>query len=218
MPAFPTHSGRTHLHPPVSLIDAFSGRAAPLVFSRIQRGCDPFDYGSICTIYRYIIFYLITQVCVIVEISHGGLIDIMPKSYRIMLIFSLVLILVGSLLPWGCWGDLITICTTGIAISFENGFQFENNGGIFTICLSLLIVGLIFYNPRFIRNSFLWALISAIILFVYTIINIGAWVMKGIQQNGIIGASMPAIGSGVILVGSIALLFLTIQSLLKVNS
>jgi len=74
----------------------------------------------------------------------------MPKSNRIILILSLVLIFAGSLLPWGCLGDLVTICTAGIVISFKNGFQFENNGGIYTISLSLIIVGLIFYKPHFI--------------------------------------------------------------------
>lgn len=142
----------------------------------------------------------------------------MFTSYRIMLILCLVVIITGCLLPWGCGGDLITICDNGIVISFQYGFHFENNGGIFVIFLSLMAIGLTYFEPYFLKSSLYWALISSVILLIYTTINLGYWIMRGIRESGIIGASSPAVGLGLILFGSIASLFLTINRLQVKNS
>jgi hypothetical protein len=99
----------------------------------------------------------------------------MSKYSRVVLILILVFIFAGCLLPWGCRGDLVTICDKGIVISFQSGFRIENNGGYLAIFLTFIIAALIFYRPRFLRNSILWASIVAVILLIYSIANIGIW-------------------------------------------
>jgi hypothetical protein len=127
-----------------------------------------------------------------------------------MLIVCLAIILGGCLLPWGCWGDIAHSCDAGIIISFQYGFRFENNGGIFVLFLSLLVVGMVYFEPYFLKRSTLWAFICAVILFIYTSINIRYWILRGIEESGITGAATLEIGLGLILIGSIALLGLTI--------
>jgi len=126
----------------------------------------------------------------------------------LLMITGLALNTVGSLLPWRCYGDLIDVCEPGIVIPYLNGFRFGDHGGLFVLSLSLLIFGLVSYQPGFLRKPSLWALASAVILLIYTIIELGPWIYEWIQiqHSGITGAPTPTIGLGSILIGSIFLL------------
>ncbi len=142
----------------------------------------------------------------------------MTMTFRLILILCLALLIFGSFLPWGCQGDLISVCENGIVISFQNGFHLENNGGLVVLILCVIAGWLIFYQPISPERSILWALIAAVILLIYSIIIIGIWVLKGIQQRGITGAPTLAIGLGFILTASIILIFLALRRYRELNS
>jgi hypothetical protein len=137
-----------------------------------------------------------------------GVIDMKSENYHKYLVVCLAVIIIGCLLPWGCWGDLVSICENGIDINFVNGFRLDNWGGILVLLLSLLAIGSSRFDLKTWINSKHLSLVCAIILFGYTLWNFGYWIMRGMKESGIIGAASPAIGSVLVLLGSIAQLFL----------
>jgi hypothetical protein len=130
--------------------------------------------------------------------------------FRSLIFLSLALIISGCFLPWGCWGDLTTICDPGIFVSLKYGFYYENNGGIFVILLSLLAGGIFILKPSFLIKPSLVTFLSSLVIFFYAIDRLRYWILRGVEESGRIGAATPGVGIELIFSGSMLLLILSI--------
>ena len=127
----------------------------------------------------------------------------MSNIVKASIIRGLVFTLIGSFLPWQQEGDFISYLTYGIRISPA----IEDNGGILTILLSLIVFMLIFRPLKFIKRPFVWSVASGLLLVIASVFHVTQLLISQINATGVIGAPTIEVGLVLVFVGSVLLFF-----------
>jgi hypothetical protein len=128
----------------------------------------------------------------------------MSKIVKISYIIGLILIILGSFLPWYGEGDFIFYLTYGVRI-FPS---VKDNGGLLIVLLSVIVLLLNFKPPSFIRKPLIW---SNVFSFAVVIISV-THIIEIITSPYSGGLSAPVIQIGLIMVaiGSVILLSMSL--------
>ena len=121
---------------------------------------------------------------------------------RNLLLLGVVLVILGSFLPWEIEGDFVSTWRYGVQI-FP---VFADNGGILVLLFCTLMIGLMFHSEGFVKYPAKWILVSAIALFIISAYHIVDWFIRRVASNGIVGAPMIKVGLVLVEIGSILLL------------
>ena len=82
-----------------------------------------------------------------------------------------IFIIVGSFLPWEVWGDFLPVWRYGIQIFPD----FADNGGLIPLLISVIILGLIFRTPNFVKHPTIWIKRCAITLVGISVYHFIDW-------------------------------------------
>jgi len=133
----------------------------------------------------------------------------MPLKVRIGLVLSMILLVAGTFLPWGCGGGFLNFCEAGTEISFQNGFRFQDHGGIGLLLMVLLAVLIPLFKTKTYQLDMLFAMFCALAVVVNVVFYFCLWIWTGIQEQGQIGASHPGIGFAFLFPGALGLCWVT---------
>ncbi len=109
--------------------------------------------------------------------------------------------ILGSFLPWGIHGDLVSYNTYGIQF-FP---AFEDNGGVFIVLLCALISWFVFRPPAFLKYPPIWIFASSAGIAMTACFHIQKWIVAYVIST-MIGAPIIKGGLFVVLVGALMLL------------
>ena len=127
---------------------------------------------------------------------------------RSLFIVSIILIIVGIFLPWEVWGDFLLTWRYGIQI-FP---AFADDGGLVFLLVSIILIGLIFRTPSFVRRPTIWIMPCAVALVIISGYHIIDLLLRRIASNGIIGAPEIKIGLVFVALGSLPTLLTSLGS------
>lgn len=133
----------------------------------------------------------------------------MPLKYRIGLILSIVFLVIGTFLPWGCGGGFSGLCEAGTDIFFQNGFHFQDHGGIGLLLMVMLAATIPLFKTKTYQLDMLFAMFCALAVVVNVVFYFCLWIWTGIQEQGQIGASHPGIGFAFLFPGALGLSWVT---------
>jgi hypothetical protein len=121
---------------------------------------------------------------------------------RNLLLLGVLLVILGSFLPWEVEGDFLPVWRYGLQF-FP---VFVDHGGILVLLFGIIISGLMFRSEGIVEYPSKWILASAIALCILSAYHIVDWLVRRVAVIGRVGA--PVIRSGLILVGLGSILLL----------
>ena len=119
---------------------------------------------------------------------------------------GIIFIIVGSFLPWEVWGDFLPAWRYGIQI-FP---VFADNGGLTPLLISLIILGLVFRTPNFVKRSTIRIKRCAISLVIISIYHFIDWLSHRVEYGGSIGVPEIKIGLILVILGSLLTMLATL--------
>ena len=129
----------------------------------------------------------------------------MSNLKKVTFFVGAILAVAGSFLPWEQEGDFISIWTYGIQLSPN----IKDNGGVFIVILTILVVILNFRPPDFVNRPLIWCFALSLILLLISAYHFYYLILSRENAGNVVGAPVIQIGFVLVLIGS-TLIFVSI--------
>ena len=137
------------------------------------------------------------------------------KSLKTLEFVGAILTILGSFLPWENTGGVLGLAIRGLRVDFGNfkywftgihEFPVHDYGGVLVVLLTLIIILLTHYPPRFIKTPSLWNLIVSAIVTASSLFFLGRGLIHHYEDRGLAEPSSLMIGLFCVALGSMLLL------------
>ena len=132
----------------------------------------------------------------------------MSRRYKTLFIVGLLFSFCGSFLPWQHGGDFLPYWRMGIRF-YPN---FEDNGGVLIVLLSIIIAYQYFCYPVFSKHSIKWLVLSCVVMAALSFFHFFYWFETFIRERGMVGVPLIQAGLIMVIIGS-SILLLSARSL-----